>query len=196
MPSNASKAVSFKTARDFRAWLEKHHDTTPELMLRLFKVHASDRGIGYREALDAALCYGWIDGVRRSLDADSFTQRFTPRKAKSTWSSVNIKRVKELEAEGLMRPPGRAAFEQRDATRRAPYSLESPSRELDTAMERQFRANQRAWEYFQAQPPYYRRLSIFWVTEAKKEETRQRRLDALIRHSAKREPLPAFIRSK
>ena len=109
-------AKSFRTREDFRAWLERHHASESELMLRLFKVHASRRGMGYREALDEALCYGWIDGVRRSLDEDSFTQRFTPRKAKSNWSSVNLKRVKELIAEGRMHPAGLQAFEARDAT--------------------------------------------------------------------------------
>src|SRR4051812_24346336 len=104
---------SFKTQASFRQWLEKNHAKVNELELRLFKVHARQRGIGYREALDEALCFGWIDGVRRSLDDDSFTQRYTPRKAKSNWSAVNIKRVRELEADGRMHPAGRAAFERR-----------------------------------------------------------------------------------
>src|SRR5688572_2233581 len=117
-------AESFRTQKDFRDWLEKHHDSEKELMMRLFKVHARARGIGYREALDEALCYGWIDGVRRSLDEDSFTQRFTPRKKKSNWSAVNIKRVKELRKEGRMCEPGLAAFNARDATAVAPYSFE------------------------------------------------------------------------
>ena len=106
----AGMARSFRTREDFRAWLEKNHATENELTIRLFKVHAKDRGIGYREALDEALSFGWIDGVRRGLDDDSFTTRFTPRKKRSNWSAVNIKRAKELEAEGRMNAAGLAAW--------------------------------------------------------------------------------------
>src|SRR5688572_10006189 len=118
-------AKAFKTQADFRNWLEKNHASEKELVMRLFKVHARDRGIGYREALDEALCYGWIDGVRRALDEDSITQRFTPRQKKSNWSAVNIKRVKELQKEGRMCAPVLAAFNARDATAVSPYSFEA-----------------------------------------------------------------------
>ena len=178
------KPRSFKTRDDFRAWLEKNHASEKELMLRLFKVHATHRGIGYREALDEALCWGWIDGVRRSLDKDSFTQRFTPRKKKSNWSSVNIKRVKELQQEGRMCAPGLAAFNARDATAVAPYSFEAAAMKLDPAFEKIFRANKAAWEFFEAQAPYYRKVATFWVMSAKREETRVRRLSQLVERCA------------
>src|SRR3954468_15639715 len=105
---------SFKTQADFRQWLEENHSSKEELIIRLFRVHAKDRGIGYREMLDEALCFGWIDGIKRSYDSDSFTHRLTPRKKKSNWSAVNIKRVKELIADGKMHPAGLAAYEARD----------------------------------------------------------------------------------
>src|SRR5213075_3048875 len=106
MPLAPTKGTAFHTQADFRAWLAKNHATKTELWMRLFKVHAKTKGIGYREALDESLCWGWIDGVRYSLDADSFTQRYTPRKAKSIWSTVNVKRYKELLARGQVAPPG------------------------------------------------------------------------------------------
>lgn len=174
------KPKAFRTQDAFRAWLEKHHATERELIMRLYKVSARERGIGYREALDEALCYGWIDGVRRSLDAVSFTQRFTPRKPKSNWSAVNIKRVKELIAERRMRPPGLAAFEARDATKPAPYSFESRGLELAPGFMKRLRADARAHAFFQTLPPWYRRTSVFWVMSAKREETRERRFDKLL----------------
>jgi uncharacterized protein YdeI (YjbR/CyaY-like superfamily) len=178
-------AHSFRTQGQFRAWLEKNHATAKELVLRCFKTHAKHRGIGYKEGLDEALCFGWIDGVRRSLDEDSFTVRFSPRKAKSLWSKVNIKRATELEAEGRMHAAGLAAFRARTGTAQAPYSFENKSIALDPAAEKKFRANKRAWEFFQAQPPWYRRTCIFWVMSAKREETRAARLARLIEVCAK-----------
>lgn len=183
-------AKSFKTQAEFRAWLEKHHASAMELNLRLFKTRAKHRGMGYRESLDESLCFGWIDGVRRSLDDDSFTQRFSPRKPKSNWSRVNIKRATELEAEGRMRPAGLAAFRARDAAKPAPYSFESKPLELDAASEKKLRANKRAWTFFQAQAPWYRRTTTFWVMSAKREETRARRLATLIAHCAKGTTIP------
>jgi len=181
---------SFKTQDAFRKWLEKHHATEKELILRLYKVHARDKGIGHREALDEALCFGWIDGVVRSLDADSFSQRFTPRKAKSNWSAVNIKRVKELEAEGRMRPAGMAAFQARDTTKPAPYSFENRGVQLDPALETRFRKNKKAWTYWDNRPPGYKRTMTWMVMSGKKEDTRLRRLDMLIRHCEKGVPIP------
>ncbi len=180
----------FRTSEAFRAWLEKYHDKKTELNLRLFKTHARHRGIGYRAALDHALCYGWIDGVRRSLDADSFTQRFTPRKKKSNWSAVNIKRVKELQKEGRVRPPGLAAFEARDATAVAPYSFESKALSLAPAFEKTLRANKTASAFFLSQAPYYRRLMTFWIMSAKREETRAKRFAKLLEYSAKGSRIP------
>ena len=187
---------SFKTQQDFREWLQKNHATEKELVLRLFKVHAKDRGVGYKEALDEALCHGWIDGVRHGVDADSFTVRFTPRKARSNWSRVNIKRAQELEAEGKMAPAGLTAFRAHDATKPAPYSFESDPLDLSPAFTKAFRANKRAWEFFQAQAPWYRRTCTFWVMTAKREETRAKRIGELIDRSAKRIPIEQLRRSK
>ncbi len=180
---------SFRTQSDFRAWLERHHASEKVLTLRLFKVHARHRGIGYREALDEALCFGWIDGVRHGLDEVSFTVRFTPRKPKSNWSSVNIKRFRELEAQGRVRPPGLAAFDGHDG-KPAPYSFEHSPKELDAAFLRAFHAKKRAWEFFERQPPGYRRIITFWIMSAKRPETRASRFDILLKRCAKGERVP------
>jgi uncharacterized protein YdeI (YjbR/CyaY-like superfamily) len=134
----------------------------------------------YREALDEALCHGWIDGVRKSVGADRYTIRFSPRKADSFWSAVNTRRARELVAEGRMAAPGLAAFERRDMTRTAEYSYERKGASFSPAEERLFRANRKAWEFFQAQPPGYRRTCTWFVASAKREETRLRRLERLI----------------
>lgn len=187
------KPVAFATAAAFRAWLLAHHDTERELIVRLYKSHARSRGLGYSEALDVALCFGWIDGVRRALDEDSFTQRFTPRRAGSVWSAVNIKRATELEAKGLLHEAGRAAFQARQQGA-APYSFESKGVALSPALLRRFKADRGAWAYYQAQPPGYRRVSTFWVMSAKQEATRGRRLDVLIGCSARGERIPLLAR--
>ncbi|HKA90431.1 MAG TPA: YdeI/OmpD-associated family protein [Haliangiales bacterium] len=178
---------AFASAAEFRAWLARHAGE-PELVVRLYKTHARARGMTYKEALDEALCFGWIDGVRRSIDADTFSVRFTPRKPKSYWSAVNIRRARELEAEGRMAPAGLAAFRDR-AVARERYSFESRVRELGPAETKALRARARAWAYYQAQPPWYRRTSAFWVMSAKKAETRARRLAQLIAASEKGEPI-------
>ena len=187
-------AKSFRTREEFRAWLDKHHASKTELMIRLFKVHASARGIGYREALDESLCYGWIDGVRRGLDADSFTQRFTPRKAKSNWSTVNIKRVKELIAEGRMHPAGLKAFEARDTTRAAPYSFEHPYQELSPTFLTKLRKDKKAWSYWEKMPAGQRRITTHWVMSAKKEETRDKRFAILLESCGDQLPIPGLRR--
>ena len=172
---------SFKTQKDFRAWLQKHHDTEKELVLRLFKKHALHRGIGYREALDESLCWGWIDGVLRRLDEDSFQQRYTPRKPKSNWSAVNIRRMKQLIAEDRVAKPGLEAFERRDKTKPMPYSYENRARiKLAPAFLKRFKAEPKAWAFFEALPPGYKRLMVFRVMDAKKDETRERRFQSLL----------------
>jgi uncharacterized protein YdeI (YjbR/CyaY-like superfamily) len=157
--------------------------------VRCFRTEAGHRGLTYRQALDEALSFGWIDGVRHRFDEVSFTVRFTPRKAKSAWSAVNVARFGELKAEGRMRPPGLAAFVARVTTS---YSYESRPRELAPAHRRRFRANARAWRFFEAQPPWYRRTCVFWVMSGKREETRARRLAVLIAHSERQEGSPAL----
>jgi uncharacterized protein YdeI (YjbR/CyaY-like superfamily) len=193
--SPPGRPTPFATAARFRAWLEEHHAGEKELVIQLFKNHARTKGMGYAEALDEALCYGWIDGVRRSHDQDSFTVRFTPRKPKSIWSAVNIRHVARLEAEGRMRPPGRAAFQARIEERSRVYSFESKPLELAPAYARKLRGNPRAWKYFQAQAPWYRRTCQFWVMSAKQEATRERRLDTLIECSARGAPVGPLDRT-
>ena len=187
---------SFRTEADFRAWLEKNHASGKELMMRLFKVHAADKGIGYREALDAALCFGWIDGVRKSLDADSYLQRFTPRKARSNWSAVNIARAEELIREGRMHESGLAAFNARDAKTTAPYSYERRPTAFDPAFEKRLRADRKAWAFWESCPPYYRNLMIFRVMSAKRQETRERRFVTFLRYTARGERMPLMAPPK
>jgi uncharacterized protein YdeI (YjbR/CyaY-like superfamily) len=186
----SSTPKSFATVADFRAWLETHHKTTPGLILRCFKTHARDRGIGYFDALDEALAFGWIDGVRRRLDEVSFTQRFTPRRRRSKWSAVNIRRFKALQDQGRVHRSGLAAFEAREHSHRIEYSYESKARDLNNASLRTFTANPKAWRFYQSQPPWYRRVTAFWVMSAKRDETRARRLDILIKRSASGQGVP------
>jgi uncharacterized protein YdeI (YjbR/CyaY-like superfamily) len=191
---SSSTLTAFRSPAAFRAWLARHHASAKELLVRCYKVHAKDKGITYGQALDEALCFGWIDGVRRSVDADSFSQRFSPRKARSAWSAVNIKRVRKLRAEGRMRAAGLAAFGARSASNSRRYSYESRPRGLAPAHARKLRANPRARAFFDSQPPWYRRTAAFWVMSAKREETRTRRLDMLIAYSAKGKAIPPLAR--
>jgi uncharacterized protein YdeI (YjbR/CyaY-like superfamily) len=183
--TRADKPKSFASRAQFRAWLERNHARVPELILRLYKVHARERGLTYREALDEALCFGWIDGVRRPFDEDSFTQRFSPRRQGSKWSVVNRRRLQELQAAGLVAAPGFAAW--RAASKKpAGYSFESRPTTLAKPYLEQLAANKKAYAYFQAEAPWYRRTTSFYVMSAKQEETRQRRLANLIACCAQR----------
>jgi uncharacterized protein YdeI (YjbR/CyaY-like superfamily) len=173
----------FRSSAEFHRWLEKNHGAAGELWVGFHKKSSGHPSITYSEALDEALCFGWIDGVRKSVDEGRYMIRFTPRKPKSKWSAVNIKRAGELKALGRMEPAGLAAFEGREQAK-AGYSYEERPRELDSVCEERFRAHPKAWEFFQAQPPGYRRTVSFWVMSAKKEETRLRRLGQLIDGSA------------
>ena len=179
----------FASPAEFEAWLEAHDPAGAPQALELWVgFHKKGSGIPsmtWPEAVDVALCFGWIDSVRRSIDETSYANRFTPRKTRSTWSAVNIKRVPELLAEGRMRPAGLSAFAARAEEKSGIYSYEQRGTvALAEADERQFRANHSAWDFFQAQPPSYRKAATWWVVSAKKEETRQRRLTALIDDSA------------
>ncbi len=186
--------LTFASRQKFRAWLQANYATTAELMVRCYKTHASHKGLTYREALDEALCFGWIDGVRRAVDEESFCNRFSPRRPRSKWSAVNVKRATELLAEGRMHPAGVAAFAARDATKGREYSYESRATQLDEQSLARFRTNKRAWAFFQEQSPWYQRTSSFWVMDAKREETRERRLVELIARSAKKEPIKLLDR--
>lgn len=178
------KPMFFASAENFRAWLDDHHATTGELIVGFYRKELR-RGISYAEALDAALAYGWIDGVRKRFNEEAYTIRFTPRKRRSIWSAVNIKRATELEAQGLLAAAGLRAFHERDKKRAGLYSYERAAAKLDAASETKLRANRKAAEFFDAQPQGYKRLATFWVMSSKKEETRARRLVHIIECSAK-----------
>lgn len=178
------EATFFKTRSHLRRWLEKNHASAKELWIGMYRKASGKGGVSYDEALEEALCFGWIDGVRKRFDDESYVQRFTPRTARSYWSAVNIKRAGELKKAGRMHASGLAAFARRDSERTERYSFERQHAALDPTQEKQFRANARAWDYFESEAPWYRRVAVHWVTSAKKEDTRQRRLDTLIRDSA------------
>jgi uncharacterized protein YdeI (YjbR/CyaY-like superfamily) len=176
--------VFFAAPEDFRAWLEEHHERITELLVGFYKKGSGKPSITWPEAVDEALSFGWIDGVRRGRDETSYTIRFTPRAASSTWSTVNVARVEALSREGRMRPAGLRAFERRNERNTGIYSYERrATAKLPEDFEREFRADTRAWEFFQAQPPWYRRTSAYWVVSAKRDETRRRRLTTLIADS-------------
>jgi len=189
------KPLFFATLAAWRAWLEQHHAGTAELWVGLYKRESGRPSITWPEAADGALCFGWIDGVRRSIDDISYKIRFTPRKQRSVWSAVNIKRATDLSSRGLMHPAGLAAFEKRDGNRSEIYSYEQRNNaKLSPAYEKKFRTHSEAWKFFHTQPPGYRRICSWWVISAKKEETRLKRLAALIEHSAHQRKLPALTR--
>jgi uncharacterized protein YdeI (YjbR/CyaY-like superfamily) len=176
----AVKPIFFATLEDFRAWLAANHGTATELWVGFRKVGTGRPSITWPQSVDEALCVGWIDGIRKRIDHDGYTIRFTPRKPTSTWSALNLKRMAELIAEGRVLPTGLEAYERRPKDRSG-YSYEDrKSAKLDKASERLFRANAAAWAHFRSVAPSYRRTAIWWVVTAKKAETRRRRLAALI----------------
>ena len=170
----------FSSPEKFREWLERNHDSTSELLLGFYKKSSGKKSLTYAEALDEALCYGWIDGVRKNLDETSYTIRFTPRKARSIWSLVNVRHVERLTKEGRMRPAGIEAYERRDPKRTGIYAFENRPREFSPEFEKAFRKNKTAWSFFEKQPPGYKRVIVFWVMEAKKAETRLKRFNQLV----------------
>ncbi len=185
----------FETSSEFRTWLEEHHDTTQEVWVGFYKTSSGKPSITWPEAVDEALCFGWIDGIRKSIDDVSYTIRFTPRKSSSIWSSVNIKRVGELSKLGLMRPAGLKVFEERDQKKSGLYSYEQrKDSKLDPAYEKQLKANKKAWDFFQSQPASYQQPAIWWVMSAKQEETRLRRLATLIEDSEHGRTIPPLTR--
>jgi uncharacterized protein YdeI (YjbR/CyaY-like superfamily) len=184
MPPKPHTVVHFSSPDVFRVWLEKNHASATELWLGFYKTSAKRRGITYSEALDEALCFGWIDGVRYSVDAESYKIRFTPRKAKSIWSLVNVRRVEALLKAKKMAQPGIKAFEAREKHRTGIYAFEQKRPGLSAKYKKLLRANQRAWEFFAKQAPWYQRTAGYWVSSAKQEETRARRLAKLMQVSA------------
>jgi uncharacterized protein YdeI (YjbR/CyaY-like superfamily) len=192
-----AQTLFFSTPADFRAWLEKNHATDLELSVGFYKKGSGKPSITWPESVDAALCYGWIDGVRNAIDETSYRIRFTPRKPTSTWSAINVKRVAELTKLGLMRPAGVKAFEARKGDKTGIYAYEQRKHaSLPPAYGKQFRANQKAWQFFQTQPPWYRRTATYRVISAKQEPTRQKRLAQLIKDSEAGLPIKELRRPK
>jgi uncharacterized protein YdeI (YjbR/CyaY-like superfamily) len=181
----AAEPIFFSSPDEFREWLAANHNKANEVYVGFHKVATGKPSMTWAQSVDQALCFGWIDGVRKGLGADSYMIRFTPRKAGSNWSAVNVRRVAELTTQGLIQPPGLAAFEARKDDKTAIYSYEQRHKAaFDTEQQAQFEANAAAWDYFQAQPLGYRNSATYWVVSAKRADTRQRRLAQLIEDSA------------
>lgn len=192
----ASCPQFFASPEAWRAWLLENHARITELWVGFYKRDSGKPSITWPEAVDGALCFGWIDGLRKSIDAVSYKIRFTPRKPRSVWSAVNIKRASELKKSGLMHPAGMAEFDKRKAARSRIYSYEQQRRTATLPPEyaAKFRHQPAAWDFFQDQPPWYRRTSSWWVISAKKEETRLKRLSILIECCRDKRLIPAVPR--
>ncbi|MFI5134325.1 MAG: YdeI family protein [Chitinophagales bacterium] len=179
----AKNPTFFADQNSFRKWFEANHDRVFELAVGFYKVNSGKASITWPQAVDVALCFGWIDGVRKSLGEESYMIRFTPRKEKSIWSAVNIWRVEELSKLKLMHPKGIAAFEKREEKRSRIYSFEQKEISFSKEFEKQFRKNKKAWNNFHRMPPSYRKPAMWWVISAKTEETKLKRLVILIQDS-------------
>ena len=185
MTAMPEEPIYFESPEAFRAWLEEHHADRTELLVGFWRVATGKPSMTWSESVDQALCFGWIDGVRRKVDDTRYTMRFTPRRPGSNWSAVNVRKVAELKAKGLMRPAGLAAFEAREESRTGVYAYENRHLAAFTdAQTEQLKANADAWAFFSAQPPGYRATATYWVVSAKRDQTRQRRLERLIADSA------------
>ena len=173
----------FSTPVEFRKWLEKHHKKETELLVGFYKVGSKKPSMTWSQSVDQALCFGWIDGIRKSINEESYSIRFTPRKSTSTWSAINIKKVEELTKLGLMKPEGQKAFDLRTENKSRVYAHEKESVTLAPAYEKQFKKNKLAWSFFTAQTPSYKKVMIHWIMNAKQENTRLSRLEKTIKIS-------------
>lgn len=173
----------FTKQTDFRTWLEKNHQQEKELVVGFYKVNSGIPCMTWSQSVDEALCFGWIDGVRKSIDKDSYQIRFTPRKPSSIWSAINIKKIEELTKKGLIQPAGLVSFEKRKEERSKIYSHEKEEVAFSQNFENQFKANQKAWDYFQSLAASYKKTSTHWVMNAQQETTQIRRLNELIKDS-------------
>jgi uncharacterized protein YdeI (YjbR/CyaY-like superfamily) len=186
----------FKTQAELRNWFLKNHDKLQEQWIGFHKVGSDKKSVTYAQALDEALCFGWIDGIRKSINSESYMIRYTPRRPKSIWSAVNIKRTKELTKAGTMHPAGLKTFNERDVKKTNMYSFERKAAALGGEYEKAFKKNKKAWEFFLSQPPWYRRTSVHWVISAKQEETQLRRLETLIKDSGGGRRIKELSRNK
>jgi uncharacterized protein YdeI (YjbR/CyaY-like superfamily) len=177
------KPKFFETQLDFRDWLAHHHEQESELLVGFYKVNSGKQSMTWSESVDQALCFGWIDGVRKSIDKESYTIRFTPRRTTSIWSAINIKKMEELTIKGLMQPSGIAAFAHRTAQKSKIYSHENEAKKLSAPFEKQFKAHKKAWDFFKDQAPSYQKVMIHWIMSAKQEKTQISRLEKTIAFS-------------
>jgi uncharacterized protein YdeI (YjbR/CyaY-like superfamily) len=177
------KPKFFSDPLKFRKWLDENHIKKKQLLVGFYKRHSGKQSITWPESVEQALCFGWIDGIRKSIDEDSYSIRFTPRNSKSTWSAINIKKVQGLKKLGLMKPAGLTAFNKREEKNSKIYSFEQKIVQFDAGYEKAFKRNKKAWDNFQLQPPYYRRTVTHWVMSARQQETRLKRLETLIKDS-------------
>ncbi len=184
------KPKFFKTSSDFRKWLDKNSDKIDELWVGYYKKGTGKQSITWPESVDEALCCGWIDGLRKSIDEESYKIRFTPRRPNSHWSTVNINRVKELSKLGLMKPSGLEAYKKRDEKKSKQASYEQKEIRFDKKFEERIKANKKAWDYFQSMAPSYRKQCTWWIMSAKKEETKLKRLLTLIESSEQKQKIP------
>jgi len=189
------KPKFFSTADKLREWFLKNHDKKDELLIGFYKVNSGKKSISYQDAIDEALAFGWIDGIRKGIDDISYNTRFTPRRKNSIWSQINIKRIEYLQQLGKMHPAGLAAFNSRDPERTNLYSFEQKEHRLREDYEEKFKRSRKAWEFFQSKPPSYRKPAIHWVMSAKQEPTRLRRLEQLIHFSKEKTNIPQLRRS-
>ena len=194
--SSPETAVFFESRDAFIAWLDENHERVPAFWVGRYKKGSGRVNMTWPESVDAALCFGWIDGQSKSLGAEAVAQRFTPRRKGSIWSAINVRRFDELAGQGMVRPAGHAAFAARREDRTAIYSHEQEMPELDAARLAAFQDNPAAWAYFSARPPSYRKAAIWWVISAKREETRERRMRTLIEDSAQERLLGHLQRGK
>src|SRR5258708_39491515 len=176
--------IFFAKQSEFRKWLQKNHKKETELLVGFYKVDSWKPSMTWSQSVDEALCFGWIDGVRKSIDKDSYQIRFTRRKSTSIWSATNIKKIEELTRKGLIQPAGLASFEKRTEGKSKIYSYEKDEVELTQDFKKQFKANKKAWAYFQSLAPSYRKVSAHWIMSAKQEVTQIKRLNQLISDSA------------
>lgn len=188
-----SAPKAFATAATLRAWFERNHDSKRELWILYHKKGSGRKAVGYQEALDEALCFGWIDGQAKGIDEMSYMQRWTPRKATSRWSAVNVRKAEALIAAGRMMPAGLAAFERRGNSQARGYSFKNAPLDLPPWAAAAVKGDALAWSYWTAQPPGYRRMAVWWVASAVKEETKARRIAQLIAFSRKGQRLPQFV---
>ena len=181
--SNKMSPKFFSNQQDFRHWLQENHQTETELLVGFYKIDSKKPSLTWSESVDQALCFGWIDGIRRSVDSESYSIRFTPRRASSIWSTVNINKVAQLTAKGLMQAAGLVAYAKRQESKSNIYVYEKAPVLLDEVSEKQFKANHQAWEFFQKQAPSYQKIVIHWVMAAKQEATKISRIEKLIKAS-------------